>query len=343
MKSFCAVVVLSSIISSTSAFADECDATNFLKADSYIKILHDKIAKDASSSTDESKKDSGEFKGNYFDVMSSDGTASFERALKQRFQSSEKEDYSLAESYLALSAEGRKAYEACLAAKTQHVFLTPDTRVMESAETFITVRVEEYLDPKLELQVHVRVDGGAKLADDQTKDFKMSPGERSDISVVRELNKPFVVHVKVGKEERNIAVPARETTKLVRELRYSPNKLFGHSATGKHDVQQMCVELKADDDAVLIPGSSQTVTPIRGIGKGGQFTVVAVDEKNYSPKKVCRQADAYDDGTEKVDIRVCAYTVAEVVVRIPINDDHSKYSDPKTYDAYPGDPDCKRK
>jgi hypothetical protein len=293
------------------------------------------------SSTDESKKDSGEFKGNYFDVMTSDGTASFERALKQRFQSSEKEDYSLAESYLTLSAEARKAYEKCLESKTQHVFLTPDTRVMESADTFITVRVEDYLDPKLEFQASVRVDGGAKLAKDQAREFKMYPGGQSDISVVRELNKPFAVHVKVGKETRNISIPAQETTKLVRELRYSPNKKFGHSENGKHDVQQMCVELKADDDAVLIPGSSQTVTPIRAIGRGGQFAVVAVDEKNYSPKKVCRQGDAYDDGTAGVNIIVCAYTVAEVVVRIPINDDHSKFSDPKTYNAYPGDPACK--
>jgi hypothetical protein len=67
----------------------------------------------------------------------------------------------------------------------------------------------------------------------------------------------------------------------------------------------------------------------------------SIDEKNYSPKKVCRVGNAYDDGTTGVNISICAYLVAEVIVRIPVGDRQSKYADPKNYKADPGNPACK--
>lgn len=340
MKPLTSALLFVAALSNVSAKADECDPTKILKADSYIKVLTDKTRSDASSSKAESKKDSGEFKGNYLDIMSSDGTASFERAFKETFKLSTSRDYALTESYLALSDNARDAYTKCLESKTQHLFVYPSEKVMDQEDTFVTVRMEDFLDPTLALDANVSVDG-ASLAAGQVGTLKMFPGGRADIRVTRSLDKPFTVHVQAGKETQSISVPARETTKLVRELRYSPNKPFGHPVNGFQDTKQMCVELKADDDAVLIPGSSQMVTPIRNISRGGQFSDTALDEKNYSPKKVCRQGSAYDDGTKGVNIGVCAYAVAEVIVRIDRTASQSKYADPKSYGANPGDPNCK--
>jgi hypothetical protein len=331
-------VALSSMFVCTSAMADECDPSKILTADSYVRALHDRWTRDQTKTTDEKKKDYGEFKGNYMDVMKSDGTANFEKAYKEQFKLAETRDFAMAESYLGLSHEARMAYEKCLESKLQHVYLYPSERIMEDNSTHVTVRLEDFVDGR-SFDATVDVDGGAHLTNGRSSGtFKIQPGGTHDIRLTRELDKPFTVHVTVGKETRSIAIPNQATTKLIRELRYSPNAQFGHPTNRFVDSKQLCIELKPDDDAILIPGSAQMATRVGRMDRGGQFRDSLVDEKNYSPKKVCRTGSAFDDGSDGVNITVCAYVVAEVVVQIPVKDSKSKYSDPKLYNADPENP-----
>jgi hypothetical protein len=125
------------------------------------------------------------------------------------------------------------------------------------------------------------------------------------------------------------AVP--ETTKQVHELRYSQHQMFGHAVNGQHQVKDLCVQINADDDATIIAGSARIVTPVKNLDRGGQFSETSDDPKSYNPKRVCLTGDAHDDGTHGVNLTVCAFVVAEVLVRIPVGDTKSKYGDAPIY------------
>jgi hypothetical protein len=94
------------------------------------------------------------------------------------------------------------------------------------------------------------------------------------------------------------------------------------------------VNKSIDIKAVLIPGSAELVTPVRRVSSGGIFNVLP-GSKTYDPKKVCRTASAYDTGTNGVDIGVCGYLVAAVLVRIPRENAKSKYADQPPYAVDP--------
>src|SRR5262249_4811679 len=154
-----------------------------------------------------------------------------------------------------------------------------------------------------EYEANVVVDG-AKLAQGQPQKFKMAPGGTSVVRLVRDLDRPFTVHVTIGNETRSIALPPQEKNKVVRELRYSKNHVFRHPTDDYIDRQDMCVILNNDDNAILIPGAEAVVTPHSVISDGGTFDVG--QPSKYDPGKVCRKGTAYA-GKTGVNLGVCGY------------------------------------
>jgi hypothetical protein len=330
------------VASTTGLRAQECDPSKFLIQDSAIRSIEvsKKLDQTATSKavTQTSEGSSGNL--NFANVLDLGGSQSsaFSQAIEKYFSLKWSSQYKSAEAYLQMSETGRKAYRDCIEGKTTHIFMYPAENVMESSDTSVRVRFEHALQVR-PIKATISVDG-AELAKDQKRVLSVEPGGTATIRIRRRLNAPFTVTVDAGNGSENLAVPAAAATKLVREVRYSPNAVFGHAVNRQVQTKDMCVDVALNDDAIIIPDSAVLVTPWRKITRGGVFSEIKRDAP-YNPKRVCKQASAYDDGTNNVDIGVCAFTYAEVLVKIPRDKDHSDYKAPPYVGSNQHDVVCK--
>jgi hypothetical protein len=320
----------------TPLLADECDPSKILIQDSAQRtsVIYEQlgIKEKTNESTRTAEHRSGSFSIPEIVVLSAAQSKEFSAALQNKFNLNFTGQYQYAEAYLQLSDAARKAYKDCLEAKTKHVYLTPAVDIMDSQDTFVEIKIEHYIT-NAPVDVSTTVDGGAKLQPDQPEQFKMYPGGKINVRFHRNLDAPFTLLVQAGSEAETLEIPARDQFRYVRELRYSKNAVWGHAGNGVHETHQLCIEIEAGDDAVLIPGSESLITPVRSIGRGGQFRDQPRKPSAYDPKKVCGEGESYDDGTKGVDIKVCGLLVASVTAKIPRNEGNSKFGMQPSYAA----------
>jgi hypothetical protein len=320
-----------------SSLADECDPAKILIRDSAERIVQIYEMLNIRTTTDQTNKQSNAATANYAGLNATHNVE-FANALKRTFNLSFEGQYQSAEAYLRLPDNARKAYESCLDAQTKNLYLTPSLDIMSSESTYITIKLRDFVttDP---VEVSVSLTGDARLDQDAT--FKMNPGGKRVVRVKRNLDMPFTLHVQAGKDEQSLSVPGRERFKIARELRYSPNQYWGHGVDRQAQTHILCIDLAADDDAILVPGSDSIVTPYRVISKGGIFSDNAVAPQTYNTKQVCRQGIATDDGTNNVSLAVCGFVVASVIARVPIEQSESKYGAKPAYVSNERDIVCK--
>jgi hypothetical protein len=318
------IVGLFLTLSSTPLLADECDPSKILIKDSDTQLQQEKtnVDEDSSINAQQEQGMNSAGSGNYLDVLSGSGNlnAKLSKAMAQKFGWHSSDEYLFTETYLNLSDNARNAYADCLRAKTQHLFLYPALNIMEADDTSVVAELETYVVP-IPVKLSVSVDG-ATLESHQPKTIILSGGGKAIIRIKRG-DGAFTVYAHTANEDESLPVPAKSLFKYVREIRYSQSQIFGHPANGYHDIKDICVQLQSDDDAVIIPDSAVFAAPLEKVSQGGQLSDTL--EAPYDPSKVCRRIDAHDDGTHKVDIRVCGYVMADVMVRIPVNASESKY------------------
>jgi hypothetical protein len=208
------------VFASSSSWADECDPSKILLFDSANRSLQIKEKLDQKSTTDtaDTRKQGSTGSFSFLDMFTASRgeSADFTSTLKKTFSSFYEGQYQSAESYLQLSDNAKEAFKACLESKTKHLFIYPSNDVMGSTDTFVAVKLESYVESK-EVKVTIRVDG-AKLAKGQADTLAMSPGGTENIRIVRDLDKPFTVHVRAGNETEYLSVSAQNKFKLVREI-----------------------------------------------------------------------------------------------------------------------------
>jgi hypothetical protein len=210
-----------------------------------------------------------------------------------------------------LSENAKEAYEACLRSTKENVFVTPSDNAMTSENMWISIEVRPY-PVQTTFSAKVSAVNADIAADD--KSFSMAPGDKRNIVLKRDLTKTLIVNVQVGGESTIVSLPAQEPYVYKRELRYSRTTTkYGHPSDEDHDTHQICVQLDADDDAVIIPNTAH-LTRIIDSEQGITFSTNQVG--NYNSRQVCL-AGAENVHVNNANLNVCGYLTTEVLARIP--------------------------
>jgi hypothetical protein len=323
------------LVSSVQLAVADCDPVKILIQDHYSLTTDNRNALVLNQQHDDITTKNQAIDTSYVGYGYATGKESndFADAIHDKFNLDYRSSQQRWEAYTHLSDNARQAYADCLKASDENIFILPDPNTDADATTvLLNVKVRNYVPQKtpIVMQATFKYDQGSDKPghlDQDDAHQTMQPGSTAVFNLTRDPSKPLTFRAKVGNQAVAFVIPPRPDFLIKREIRFSNTvTTYGHPCNDCHDTHQICVELAADDDAVVIPGTTQFVA-LKNV-QDGLLHVMSPD--GYSPRKVCMKG-GQNVGRNNANLNFCGYLTAEVLVKVPRGLKESPHGEPPNY------------
>jgi hypothetical protein len=316
------------IFCGSSAHARDCDPAKILVRDTLVSSYEQQtsLVKNKTKDSSTSQKDSSQAAIGLVDIASISGGQSnaFASAVHDVLHIDYSDRKRRWEVFNWLSDNARESFVDCLKADGQNIFLYPSAESMTSETMSIKVELRSFVTTGT-IPAHFFSPDAEIL--NPKGEVKMAPGGSRIVHLKRNLNKSMSFSAAIGEGGEEITLPAKQSYRLERQLRWTTGVThYGHPSNDSHDGHQVCVTIDNNDDAVIIPNTTQFV-PVTNVGEGIKTVVNALS--GYNPKQACAEG-SQTVGAKGANLDFCGYASVLVLAKVPLEGEY-KYSNPPPY------------